>query len=114
MRKPQKALLAAGGIIFATGAVFLARHDPETWNVPLFCPFHAVTGLLCPGCGSLRAMHDLLNLRMADAFRHNFLSSALAVLAPFALLLRGSLRRSPMWGAGFALVFTAFWILRNL
>lgn len=89
-------------------------HDPESWNVPLFCPFHALTGLLCPGCGSLRAMHDLLNLRVADAFAHNALSSALAILAPLALLLKGHLRRSPLWGAGFTAVITAFWILRNL
>ncbi|MFO7627182.1 MAG: DUF2752 domain-containing protein [Candidatus Fermentibacteraceae bacterium] len=114
MRKPQKALLAAGGVLVAAGAVFLARHDPESWNVPLFCPFHAITGFLCPGCGSLRAIHDLLNLRVADAFRHNSLSSALLILAPVALLLRGLLRRSPLWGAGFTLVMTAFWIMRNL
>lgn len=80
----------------------------------MFCPFNALTGFLCPGCGSLRAMHDLLNLRVADAFQHNALSSALAILAPLALLLRGHLRRSPMWGAGFTVVITAFWILRNL
>jgi len=114
VRKPEKALLAAGGIIVAAGALFLAGHDPGGWNVPLFCPFHAVTGLLCPGCGSLRAMHDLLNLRVSDAFRHNPLSTTLAILAPFAILLKVHLRRSPLWGAGFALVITAFWVLRNL
>ena len=89
-------------------------HDPETWDVPLFCPFYAVTGLLCPGCGSLRAMHDLLNLRVSDAFRHNSLATTLAILAPFAILLKGHLRRSPLWGVGFTLVITAFWIIRNL
>lgn len=73
-----------------------------------------MTGLLCPGCGSLSAIHDLLNLRIARAFRHNPVSVALALLAPFALLFRRRLRRSPLWGWGFALLFSAFWVARNL
>lgn len=100
--------------MLAAGVLYLASYDPEKWDIPLFCPFHAVTGLLCPGCGSLRALHDLLNMRISAAFRHNALSSSLAVLAPFALLLRGRIHRSPFWGAGFVAVITAFWVARNL
>lgn len=100
--------------MLAAGAVFLAGHDPESWDIPLFCPFQSVTGLLCPGCGSLRALHDLFNARFSEAFHHNALSSSLALLSPFALLLRGRIRRSPLWGACFAALLTAFWVMRNL
>ena len=40
------------------------------------CPFLAVTGLWCPGCGSLRALHALLHLDVGTALARN----------PFAVL----------------------------
>jgi hypothetical protein len=43
-----------------TAVVLLAAFDPATtWWFPS-CPFHALTGWLCPLCGSLRAVHALL------------------------------------------------------
>lgn len=48
------------------------------------CPFRTLTGLPCPGCGSQRAIHCLLHLNVAGAFRQN----ALLVLSlPIVLLL---------------------------
>lgn len=35
------------------------------------CPFHRITGFDCPGCGSQRAIHHLLHLRLKDAFVSN-------------------------------------------
>jgi hypothetical protein len=35
------------------------------------CPFHALTGLYCPGCGSLRALHHLLHGHWVTAFGLN-------------------------------------------
>jgi hypothetical protein len=35
------------------------------------CPFLALTGLKCPGCGSQRAIHYLLNLDMLNAIKEN-------------------------------------------
>ncbi|WP_231496769.1 DUF2752 domain-containing protein [Prevotella sp. 10(H)] len=35
------------------------------------CPFHSLTGLDCPGCGSQRAIHHLLHLHIKDAFLSN-------------------------------------------
>lgn len=37
------------------------------------CSFHTLTGLLCPGCGGLRAIHDLLNARWLAALQNNAL-----------------------------------------
>lgn len=48
--------------LLALGATagMLAAFDPaSTWWFPS-CPFHALTGWLCPLCGSLRAVHALL------------------------------------------------------
>lgn len=35
------------------------------------CPIHALTGWQCPGCGSQRAIHALLNGDMAQAWGYN-------------------------------------------
>ena len=37
------------------------------------CPFHTITGLYCPGCGSQRAIHDLMHLNIFEAINHNAL-----------------------------------------
>lgn len=38
------------------------------------CPFHALTGLFCPGCGSQRALSALLHGNFIDALHDNFLA----------------------------------------
>lgn len=52
--------LASIALLLAAAAIPLASFDPATtWWFPS-CPFYALTGLLCPLCGSLRALHALL------------------------------------------------------
>lgn len=44
-------------------------------SVDLFpkCYFYSMTNLHCPGCGSQRALHDLLHGNIWQALQHNFL-----------------------------------------
>ena len=35
------------------------------------CPFHKVTGLLCPGCGITRCLFSILQLHFTEAFHYN-------------------------------------------
>jgi hypothetical protein len=37
------------------------------------CPFHRITGLYCPGCGSQRALSALLHGDIIEAFHDNIL-----------------------------------------
>ncbi len=37
------------------------------------CPFYIMTGLFCPGCGSQRAIHDMMHLNIFEAINHNAL-----------------------------------------
>jgi hypothetical protein len=65
--------------------VVYSRFNPE--ESPWFpkCIFLQLTGLKCPGCGSQRAIHSLLNLDIAAAFRQNaFLILCLPYLAALA------------------------------
>jgi hypothetical protein len=58
-------------------------HVPSSYGV---CPFLALTGLYCPGCGSLRALHDLGAGDLAGAFGHHaLLVPAIVLLAAWAV-----------------------------
>lgn len=69
---PLVLLLAVAGLIYT--------FDPaRTTGYPL-CLFHRFTGLHCPGCGMLRALHHLAHGRVLTALGYN----PLLVLGLFA------------------------------
>ena len=106
-------------IVAAVGAWVLYAFAPTSYGFYPRCPFNWLTGLQCPGCGTTRALHQLLHGNVKAAFRLNpmlFLG-----LMPFALFsapdfLRG---RTPAfimkpWFAWMCfVVLTSYWILRN-
>jgi hypothetical protein len=110
------AALAAGTVLFAI--------DPnEPGHYPT-CPFLATTGLYCPGCGALRAVHDLLHGDLAGALDRNPLT---VIAVPYLVVAWLSwLRRStghlaprsttlPPWTIWTLLaLLLAFGVLRNL
>ncbi len=54
--------------------------DPQHTHVPL-CPFHSLTGMQCPFCGSLRAVDNLVRGHLVTAVHDNLLLvAALPVL----------------------------------
>jgi Protein of unknown function (DUF2752) len=63
----RKLLLATTLAAGAAAIVMLHFFDPATSGLFPSCPLLYLTGWYCPGCGSLRAMHQLLqgNLRAA-------------------------------------------------
>ena len=114
------ALVAAG----SAGALLLAnRVDPnEAGHYPT-CPFLALSGLYCPGCGSTRMVHALSEADLGEALAMNPL--ALALLPALVLywagwtrrVVTGAPRRSvmPAWVVwGFLVVVVSFWVLRNV
>ena len=50
--------------------VYYFNNPAESWFF-LKCPVNYVTGLSCPGCGSQRAIHELLHLNFKQAFAYN-------------------------------------------
>jgi hypothetical protein len=55
----------------AAAALVLYTFDPATPGLFPPCPFPALTGLNCPGCGTLRGLHQLMHGNLAAAFRLN-------------------------------------------
>lgn len=47
--------------------------DPSSSHFFPKCPFKSLTHFDCPGCGSQRAVHALLNFEFREAFRQNAL-----------------------------------------
>lgn len=87
LHRPVAVAAAAAATVAYVGAV-----DPnEPGHYPT-CPFLAVTGLFCPGCGSLRAVHALARGDVAAAASSNLLA-VLAVL-PLAVIWLAWVRRS--------------------
>jgi Protein of unknown function (DUF2752) len=109
----------------ALGAgLYLYAFEPGRSGFFLFCPFRALTGLTCPGCGTTRCLHQLLRGNFADAFKLNPL---FFVAAPFLLLVilnytrkaiqgdfPGSFYVRPLYAWLMVGVIVCFWIVRNL
>ncbi len=116
---------APAAVLGLTGAVvaYLGAVDPNApGNYPT-CPFLFITGLSCPGCGSLRALHALAHGDLATAMSRNPLTLAgIAILAfLWVAWLRRSVTGAPRrWAAPpwllrtFLGLVVAFWVLRNL
>jgi hypothetical protein len=77
-------LVAAALAVSAAAGLLLFFFDPSHYNFYPVCLFHRLTGLLCPGCGALRATHQLLHGNLVAAFRLNpLLILSLPLLAWF-------------------------------
>ena len=120
---PAAPIRTACGLAVVT--TYVAAVDPAQGNslVPP-CPFHALTGWWCPGCGMTRATHHVLHGDIVGALRFNLLLPfvlALIVVAWFDWYARTIGHRPvlagrvPAWAAtaGIA-VAVAFAVVRNL
>lgn len=70
----KKSYLLIVGIILLLILILIYKFfNPQQYNLFPKCPFYAITGYKCPGCGSQRAIHYLLNFDLHNAWRQNFL-----------------------------------------
>jgi hypothetical protein len=117
-------LLPLGAAAVAmVGAAYVANVDPNVTGHYPNCPFLAITGWYCPGCGALRAVHALGHGDLLTALARNpFAVVAFGYIAvTWVLWLRrtvtGRPRRwlAPPWVLyGVLGAILAFWVLRNL
>jgi len=114
-RNTSDVILAAALLsILLIGGVCLLRclhggHPAEYIWMPS-CPLRVWTGLLCPGCGTLRATHYFLNGRFDTAFRCQPL---LFVLSPILVLLVTKILYEKVRRTSLALPFELqiYWLL---
>lgn len=118
------ALYVFAGLAAASAVAYLyMKFDPAESVMFPRCIFHELTGLSCPGCGSQRAIHALLNLDLRGALGSNallVLSLPFMALLVFAWLMRRRFpalydrlgRRAVIWTVFAVIMF--WWILRNV
>ena len=78
-RTTRNAWLIAALLVCA--APLLYFYNPSTSVFYPRCYFHALTGWSCPGCGALRATHQLLHGHLLNAF---WLNPLYILALPFA------------------------------
>ena len=110
-------------LLLLAAAAYLVVFEPGRSGFFPPCPFRALTGFTCPGCGTTRALHHLLHGHIQAAF---MLNPLLLIAIPFlvyallrysVIVMRGGIPRknalpAPYIYAIFFIVLS-FWIFRN-
>jgi len=113
--------LLSGGVV--AGLLVLYYFNPIEHAFYPTCQFYQLTHLHCPGCGSLRALHQLTHGHFSAAFSSNpLLITALPLLAWFGIRrLRATqnqaVKPTPIQPVVVWVMFSvvlAFGVLRNL
>ena len=120
----RRALALWGGTLGLAAGSVLFLFDPAEYGFYPVCLFHKLTGLNCPGCGGLRALHQLAHGHLAQAFHLNPL---LVLSLPIVLwlltrqILGQAEKRSglaaftrPQWPWILLSVVVLFGVVRNL
>ncbi|WP_158825261.1 DUF2752 domain-containing protein [Mucilaginibacter lacusdianchii] len=122
-RKKLYFALIGIGILILIGIYF--NYNPAKYSFFPKCPFHYLTGLDCPGCGSQRAIYALLHGNIIGAIHQNLL---LIISLPFLAIHSGYQALSfvkqksykwkviyhPLTPKILTVIVVAFWIIRNL
>ncbi len=77
---PKRWVLTAMFAACTAAVIVLRVFDPATSGIFPPCPLRYLTGWYCPGCGSLRAIHQLLHGNLRAAWAMNPLT---IVMLPF-------------------------------
>lgn len=120
----QRWIFAGATLVLLPGLSLLFSFNPASSIFFPPCPFHALTGLHCPGCGTLRALHQLLNGHLLRAFGLNPLMVLSLPFVGYAFLSNAMTmvngRRLPtvfipaIWIWMLLGAVITFWALRNI
>ena len=98
--------------------------NPSDTNMFPKCPVYSASGIYCPGCGSQRAAHQILNGNILNGIRHNYLIALLALVflyQAFMFIMNNMLDKGitnllhkSNVTLGILIIIVLFWILRNI
>lgn len=126
MKLHVRILIAAAVILMlAVGGLIFLQHPPDQSSFYPRCQLHQLTGFYCPGCGSTRCLHALLQGHFAEAAQKNMIAFVvLPLAAAYAIYwaLNWVLGRPVVWryqithrtGVLLVAILVTFGILRNL
>ena len=118
----RSTVIAIWSVLLA-GAAYLFLFEPGKTGLFPVCLFRFLTGYQCPGCGSTRAMHQLLHGHVVAAFELNpFFLVAIpflmcALIRYSVIVMRGGVpthnRLPPRYIYAVFFIVLSFWIFRN-
>lgn len=114
--------IVVGVLALCVLAWVLHTFDPEQVTFYPRCPSHWLLGIECPGCGTARGLHALLNGNIARAWHYN---AALFFALPFTVFYLVAIHRPPAsrlyraayspWTPGLLAVASVLWTIgRNI
>lgn len=119
----RRSTVVAIWLLIIAGAAYLFFFEPGKSGFFPGCPFRFLTGFTCPGCGTTRALHQILHGDFYTAFTLNPLLLLAIPFALFALIrytviaMRGGVPRGNSLPAPYIyaifFVILSFWIFRN-
>lgn len=118
--KTRFLLIVLLGVLSILAVLLYFSYNPEKGLLFPKCPFHEYLGIYCSGCGSQRAIHDLLHFRIGEAVSHNvLLLPALFLIVQHMVVKFGFLKGRSLIDYRYAplvilFVVLLFMLLRNL
>ncbi len=110
-------------LILVFGFIYISINPSEVDFLPK-CPLYATTGIYCPGCGSQRAVHNLLNFSLIEAIRYNSLLilSMIILGYHFSIIIINKVFKKHIYNYIYhpktpiiiLVIVIIFWILRNI
>lgn len=112
------------GVVGVISLVYVAQSDPNQPGHYPTCPWLALTGTYCPGCGTLRMLHAFTHGQLVPGFGLNPLGAIVLAWSGVEYVrwtwsaLTGRAyapwpqHRYWMWGV--VAVILAYWVVRNL
>lgn len=113
------------GVLLFFGILALYFYwNPSDSNLFPKCPLYSTTGIYCPGCGSQRAAHQILNGNIIEGIRHNYLIGLLVIVLLYQVFtyimndmfnknIPNLLHKSKVTFS-ILIIIILFWILRNI
>ena len=98
--------------------------NPSEYNFFPKCPFFNYTGIYCAGCGSQRAIHQIINGNIITGIRHNYLlilvfgvlsyKAGIFILNKFHNKTYADIFHKPLATKIILILVLLFWVLRNI
>ena len=120
-----KIIITVSIVIILLGVLSLYSFiNPSEYNFFPKCPLYSYTGIYCAGCGSQRAIHQIINGNIITGIRHNYLlvlvfavliyKAGLFVLNKIYNKTHNDLLHKPMATKIILVLVLLFWALRNI
>jgi len=118
--------IKAAAVLFTAAVCIFTLYllNPAEYTYYPTCYLYLITGKLCPGCGGMRGMHQLLHGNLWEALKFNLLLAAVVPIGAYYLSSEVSIlllnkpfphlpHSKPVFYVVISLV-TVYWILRNV